>query len=256
MNILDEMLSSYIRKDFKHSNCRVCNRKLTDPVSIYLGVGPECSKKLHDWLDIRMPEVTISSELHYDSDFEYENGAVYADIHIESICPWTEQTLHQTVIRLENEEWDLTKVTMLERLTDSFMDGVIDGIAYEIRYDYHRSSAEGWDMLSALFEDLQNWDQWPEIAKQVAIVDTGYVMTSIEAELGYLGEEDELFSNTTVHVCEFEGKPSYEDLESAPVNLFTYDIQDDDGSYSVNEIKGIMRRERPRALLWIFADMG
>ena len=250
------MLSSYISKDFRHSNCRVCNRKLTDPVSVYLGVGPECSKKLHDWLDIRMPEVTISGELHYDSDFEYEGGAVYADIHIESICPWTDQTLHQTVIRLENSEWDLESASKLERLTDSFMDGVIEGIAYAIRYDYHRGSAEGWDMLSALFEDLHNWNPWPEIAKQIAIVDTHNIVNAMEAELAALADEDDIFSNVTIFPCEFEGRPSYENLKSEPVNLFTYDICDDDGSYSVDEIKGIMRRERPRALLWIFADMG
>ena len=62
-----------------------------------------------------------------------------------------------------------------------------------------------------------------------------------------------MFSNVTVHACDYEMSPTYDDLEHAPVNLFAYDFQDDDGHYSVDAIKEACN-ERPWALLWIFAQ--
>jgi len=256
--MLDEMLSSFLMKDFKHQNCRVCNRKLTDPVSIYLGVGPECAKTLHDQLDIKMPQVQITVELNSDSDFEYESGACYVDIFIESICPWTEQTIQQVVIRIESVDWNTPNRARLKDTFDrpceeDFMDGVIETIACQIRYDYHRGNAGGWDMLNSLFEDLDTWDPWPEIARQVAIVDTNYLAHVVQDEIEALAADDHLFENVTVHAYEFEQSPSYDDLKLAPVNLFTYDFTDDDGYYSVESIKEACN-DRPRALLWIFAQ--
>ena len=254
MNILDEMLSSYLAQDYKHTNCRVCNRKLTDPVSIYMGVGPECAKTLHDQLDIKLPLVWITVDVNSDSDFEYEAGAFYVDIFIESVCPWTEQVIHQTVIRLESIDWNNENKDRLQWVfPGSFMDEVIDSIAQGIRYDYHRGCAEGWDMLDALFEDLGSWDPWPEIAKQVAIVDTSYVAELIHGELSALAETDDMYRNVTVHASDIELSPEYDGLEHAPVNLFAYDFQDEDGHYSVDAIKEACN-ERPRALLWIFAQ--
>ena len=254
MNMLDEMLSSYLAQDYKHTNCRVCNRKLTDPVSVYMGVGPECAKSLHEQLDIKLPLVWITVEVNSDSDFEYEGGACYVDIFIESICPWTEQAINQTVIRLESLDWTTETQDRLEcAFTQHFMDAVIESIAVSVRYDYHRGCADGWDMLKALFEDLNSWDPWPAIAQQVAIVDTSLVADIIHGELNALATDDDIYRNVTVHACDYQMTPCYDDLGSAPVNLFAYDFNDDDGHYSVDAIKEACN-ERPRALLWIFAE--
>lgn len=261
MNMLDEMLISYLEHEHKHTNCRVCNRKLTDPISIYMGVGPECAKTLHDQLDIKLPLVRVTVDVESDTDFEYEAGACYVDIFIESVCPWTEQVLYQTVIRLESLDWDSTHQERLESTfgeTSGFMDGVFDTIAVKIRYDYHRGSAEGWDMLDVLFENVDSWDPWPEIAKQVAIVDTSYVAEIIHEHLRELPSthskyDGEIYGDVSVHAYDLESTPSYSDLEQAPVNLFAYDFQDDDGHYSVDAIKEACN-ERTRALLWIFAE--
>lgn len=262
MNVLDEMLSSYLAQDYKHTNCRVCNRKLTDPISIYMGVGPECAKALHDQLDIKLPLVWVTVDVESDTDFENEAGACYVDIFIESVCPWTEQVLYQTVIRLESVDWDSTHQERLKSTfgeTSGFMDGVFDTIAVRVRYDYHRGTAEGWDMLDVLFEDVGSWDPWPEIAKQVAIVDTSYVAEIIHEHLrelpglDALQYGDEIYGDVSVFAHDYELTPSYDDLEQAPVNLFAYDWQDEDGFYSVDAIREACN-ERPRALLWIFAE--
>ena len=167
--------------------------------------------------------------------------------------PLTEQVIHQTVIRLESIDWNNENKDRLEWVfPGSFMDEVIDSIAQGIRYDYHRGCAEGWDMLDALFEDLGSRDPWPEIAKQVAIVDLSLVVELIYGELEVLAADDEMFSNVTVHACDYELSPEYDGLGHAPVNLFAYDFQDDDGHYSVDAIKEACK-ERTRALLWIFA---
>ena len=71
MNILDEMLSSYLAQDYKHELPSM-QSKLTDPVSIYMGVGPNVQRRFTPTTSL--PLVWITVDVNSDSDFEYEAG--------------------------------------------------------------------------------------------------------------------------------------------------------------------------------------
>ncbi len=255
MEQLDTVLRDFLNIKSIHTNCRVCNRKLTDPVSIYRGVGPECANTEYD---LRIPDISILTELEHEACWgdDGENPTypeVCVRLWFEAMCPWCDLPLTSLMFTIDCSSWNSENCKIhgyqewgeLEELKDA-IDEVINNFAGYLRYEWQRNQYENSWMchLEHLIDNINSYEPWVEIAKTYLIMEPNDFIE----ELYEVMPRGQLFDNVQINLNNWDDPQC--SCEEKPVDLFCYDWSDDDGQYDEKQVKKALGPKRRKALFW------
>lgn len=255
MELLDALVDNFLLSEHEPTKCRVCSRKLTDPISIYLGVGPECA---HNEYDLRLPVSQLSVHSFSQSEWDADNDGPHGlEFNLTCKCPWCDGQTHHSNIVLWNEDWKSPEVTeryIMEK-ANNLMEDAIDAMAGVIRYQWSRGLApdeSGWpELIKEYYEDLGSWEPWIEIARQWAMADSGALMEYMYEELVELAKEDFTFNKPWMEFMDIDGPGCT--CKDAPEPMFYEDWTNDEGYYCPKVTRNNLGKKK-KAVMWLFGN--